>query len=148
MGKLHVSLAHQLMENLEHIVRDFRESQREKRKKVKICCFCEYIDTVMKAQIPCQMQWKDFKIHVRLLQTSFSFEYPLISLKDWQLCCWWKLVCLDLNNIPISFKNLNLMLLSELTFVVWCLLKRLLNEHLINCHIKLPTEFNDKVSVL
>lgn len=35
MGKLHVSLAHQLMENLEHIVRDFRESQREKRKKVE-----------------------------------------------------------------------------------------------------------------
>ena len=36
MGKLHVSLAHQLMENLEQIVRDFKESQREKRKKVKI----------------------------------------------------------------------------------------------------------------
>ena len=49
MGKLHVSLAHQLMENVEHIVRDFRESQREKRKKVEICCFCEYSDTVMKA---------------------------------------------------------------------------------------------------
>ena len=89
MGKLHVSLAHQLMENLEHIVRDFRESQREKRKKVKICGFCEYSDTVMKAQISCQVQWKDLKLHVRLLQTSFSFEYPLISLKDWQLCCWW-----------------------------------------------------------
>jgi len=56
---------------LEQLVRDFRESQREKRKKVKICGFCEYSDTIMKAQISCQMQWKDLKIRVRLLQTSF-----------------------------------------------------------------------------
>ncbi|XP_068743904.1 proline-serine-threonine phosphatase-interacting protein 1-like [Montipora capricornis] len=35
MGKLHLSLAHQLTEQLEQCVRDFRETQREKRKRVE-----------------------------------------------------------------------------------------------------------------
>ena len=35
MGKAHISLAQQLIEQLEQCVKDFREMQREKRKRVR-----------------------------------------------------------------------------------------------------------------
>lgn len=35
MGKVHISLAQQLIEELEQCVRNFREMQRDKRKRVR-----------------------------------------------------------------------------------------------------------------
>ena len=51
MGKAHISLARQLIEQLEQCVRDFKDTQRDKRKRVGInifipfyaCCFIYYM---------------------------------------------------------------------------------------------------------
>lgn len=36
MGKAHISVAHQLIDQLEQCVKEFRETQRDKRKRVSL----------------------------------------------------------------------------------------------------------------